>query len=363
VKLVRYLATLCAESVAVVWVTLIVLVIAVSLVENAGDLTRLDAGAMTALRLSLYSAISEGYQVLPIATFLGVLVAGTLLARRGELLAVQAAGIDPVRPYLAFFAVALGAAVLGGAMGEIAVPRALAGIERVQEEEMGRADRLTRFYNRRLHYFRNGSLILYLPRVDADSATFFDPVVYHLEGGLIDAIVEAKRMVYRDQRWILEDAERRRVDSTDTERVATLPIPLDIAPRSLIDLAGDPRQMPSREVIALVERRREAGFDATAHRIELHSRFAYPFSVLWLFLLAAPWALHPERRRSLVVSLGSGVVAVAALLSLTHVFRLLALSRKIPTPLGAWGIGLVALLAAPLSFWLYRRYRTRGALW
>ncbi|MEK7703520.1 MAG: LptF/LptG family permease [Myxococcota bacterium] len=362
-RLVRYFAAVCAASVTVVWVTLIVLVIAVSLVENAGNLTRLDAGAMTALRLSVYSAVSEGYQVLPIATFLGVLVAGTLLARRGELLAAQAAGITPQRPYVAFFLVALTAATVGGAIGELAVPRALAALERVQLEELGRADGLTRFYNRRLQYFRYGALILYLPHVDTASAVFYDPVIYHLEAGLIDVIIEAKRMVYEHGTWALEDATRREVASTKVESLPRLDLPLTIEPRSLTDLAGDPRQMASPEVAALVRRRREAGFDATAHRLELHSRLAYPLSVLWLFVLAAPWALHPERRRSLVVSLGAGVVAVALELSLSQVFRLLALGRKIPAPMGSWAIGIVSVCAVPVSYWLYDRYRTRGSVW
>jgi hypothetical protein len=64
----------------------------------------------------------------------------------------------------------------------------------------------------------------------------------------------------------------------------------------------------------------------------------------------------------MAVTLGVGVVVIAVLLALTQVFRLLALGHEIPAPLGAWGVGLVALAFSPASFALYRRYRVRGSV-
>ena len=85
---------------------LLVVMVAVSLVENAGRLSELETGAGgAALRLALYGSAEYAYQVLPVACLIGVLVAGTQMARRGELLAVQAAGIHVARLWLAFLAV------------------------------------------------------------------------------------------------------------------------------------------------------------------------------------------------------------------------------------------------------------------
>ena len=129
-----------------------------------------------------------------------------------------------------------------------------------------------------------------------------------------------------------------------------------------MDLTSDPRVMSSSDVTALVERRQRAGFDAIAYRVELHNRFAFPLSTVCLFLLGAPWALDPNRRRSLAVNLGAGVVAVAIVLSCEQVFRLLALARRIPAPLGAWAIDVLCLACMPLSVLAYRRYVRRGSL-
>ncbi|MEO1173454.1 MAG: LptF/LptG family permease, partial [Myxococcota bacterium] len=132
--------------------------------------------------------------------------------------------------------------------------------------------------------------------------------------------------------------------------------------QDIVEVSGDPRMMRVPAIRALIERRERAGFDVTSHRIELNNRFAYPLNAIWMLAIALPWALHPDRRRSLAVNLGAGVVVIAVLFVVTYFFRLLALSHSIPVPLGAYGIFSVCLLLAPLSAWSYRRYRVRGSV-
>ncbi len=64
---------------------------------------------------------------------------------------------------------------------------------------------------------------------------------------------------------------------------------------------------------------------------------------------------HIDRKRSLAVNLGMGVVAIAVLLTLMYTFRTLALSHHIAAPRGAWALSLSIIAAMPLSFALYRK--------
>jgi lipopolysaccharide export LptBFGC system permease protein LptF len=151
------------------------------------------------------------------------------------------------------------------------------------------------------------------------------------------------------------------VDSPEVRTAVRLALSLRVTPTDLIDVTGNPREMRTSEVRTLIARRRHAGFDVTAHRVELHNRFAFPLSSVWLVLAAVPWALDPDRRRSLAVTLGAGVVAVALELALSQIFRVLALAHKIAAPWGAWGAPAVCIAAIPVSYALYQRRRTRGA--
>jgi len=362
-RLSRYFSSIVAGSIGLVLVVLVVLVVAVTLVENAGDLTDSVAGAKATLWLALFSSVQYAYQVLPIACFLGVLVAGTVLARRGELLAAQAAGISTMRLALSFFAVVVVAATLGAGCGELLVPRSVVGAERVMRDDLQQKSELSRFYNRRLQWYREGDLLVFLSTVDRETQTVESPVVYRFEDSLISEVIEAKALKHGDSGWWLENARVRRASSAEVVELEIMPLGLSIAPLDLIDVTGDPRQMSSLEVRGLVERRQNAGFDATSHLLELHSRFAMPISSIWMFLLVGVWALHPERRRSLAVTLGAGVMAIAVLLAVTHTFRLLALGHKISVALGVWGPGLVSLALIPVSLLAYKRFRVRGSLW
>ncbi|MBI5510496.1 MAG: LptF/LptG family permease [Deltaproteobacteria bacterium] len=361
-RLTLYFASIAAAATGLMCAALVVLVVAVTLVESAGDLTTASAGGSAAFWLCVYSAVQYGYQVLPIACFMGTLVAGTVLAHRGELLAAQAAGLSTLKMAISFFWVAVLVSSLGVTCGEQLVPGAIAGVVRVQREDLQRTSALTRFYDRRLTWFRKADLLLFLPAVDPLTAVFSDPVVYRFADGLIVEVLEAKTLQYSERGWWLANATVRRASDATATVVPTVPLDLHVSPADLIDVTGDPRQLQRDAIDALVRRRQKAGFDTTAHRMELYSRVATPLSALWMFLFISPWALHPSRRRSLAVALGSGVVVIAVLLSLTHLFRLLALSHAIPPALGAWGAGAVTLALLPASFALYHRFRVRGAI-
>lgn len=361
-RLVRYFATTAAAATGLVLVTLAVLVAAVTLVESAGDFAKTEAGFMTALSLSAFGVVQHGYQVLPIACLLGALIAGTLLARRGEILGAQAGGVSSSKLALAFLLVPVVAAGAGAACGELLVPRAITGVERVQREELGRKSELGRFFDKRTQWYREGDLTLHLPAIDRAQNAFRMPEVFRVVDGYLSEVIDAEYLRHDEVGWWLEDATINRVDDGSVQQLPVVRLELSVEPEDLFDATGDPRQMTSAEIASLIVRRENAGLDATAHRIELHSRFSVPLSALWMFVLVAPWALHPERRRSMAVTLGVGVVVIAVLLALTQVFRLLALGHEIPAPLGAWGVGLFALAFSPASFALYRRYRVRGSV-
>jgi lipopolysaccharide export system permease protein len=358
----RYFAAVSAAATLLVWLTLVVLIVAVSLVESAGNLAASDSGLAAALLLVGFNSIRYGFQLLPIACFVGALVAGTVLARSGELLAAQAGGVSALKLAGVFLFVVVVAAGGGAACGEVLVPVAVERGERVLTEQLKSRSDLSNFYNRRLHWFREGDLLLYVGGLDRERRLVAQPIVYRFQDGLIAEVIEAEVMRHDGNTWLLEKARLRAAETAHIEEAEVMPLELRATPSDLLDTIGDPRQMGAPEVRALVERRTKAGFDTTSHRIELHNRYALPLSAIWMFLVVAPWALHPERRRSLAVALGGGVGIIAMLLGVTHVFRALALGHKIPVALGAWGPGLVSLLLMPISFWLYQRYRVRGTI-
>lgn len=221
---------------------------------------------------------------------------------------------------------------------------------------------LTRFYNRRTHWFKHQNLVLYLPIVDSERGVFSKPSIYDMQEGQIREVIEADSLEYVEGRWVLKGARVYRSTGIPFEQHDTLPIAMDVSSRDLIDVTGNPRMVGRTELSRLIVRRRQAGFDSALHQVELHQRIAFPLLAWWLFLLAVPWVIEPKWQRSLVVNLGVGVVVVAATLAISHVFRLLALGHQIHVFLGAWGVSLVCVIGIPISWYAQRRLKIRGHL-
>ena len=362
-KLLLYLARIYSAALLLSLLALVILVVAAGLIEGGGQLAKAASPALTAIRLAGYRALLFTHQMMPAAGFLGALVAGTALARQGELLAIQAAGIPAHRVWRAFFAVALTAAVGSFALGEWVVPQAIAGLEKTKRDDLGAVDAASRFFSQRTRWFHHGDSIIYLPTVDTSAEEFTSPAIYKRRDGLISEATTGKRLRHDGNAWVVDDAHWLRIAPAAYARHEAVTIPLEANPRDLLDIAGDPRKMSAGELLGNIGRRQRTNTPTYRHIIELHNRLAYPLSGLLLLVLVIPWALDPNRGRSLARTLGGGVVAIAIFFTISYMFRLLALGEDIAPFWGAWGINICALLAAPISYRAYERVRRQGRLW
>ena len=194
--------------------------------------------------------------------------------------------------------------------------------------------------------------MMYLPVPGRTGDSFREPILYRMEKGLVAEVLHGHILKYENDSWILHDVERYLPGRGTAEKKPRQDIRLKLSPSDLLDVAGNPRHMQSKDIEQLIKRRNMSGADTTAHALEWHGRKAYPMGILWMCILALPWALKPDRKRSMALNIGSGVVAIGILLTVTHFFRMLCLGQAIPAWLGAWGMGLLSIPFAPISFWL-----------
>ena len=354
-RLARYFAKYYLMAISLTWFALVVLVVAAMLIEKAGQLTKQPEAVTTALKLALLNALPFGYQMLPLACFFALIIVGTFMARRGEWLAAEAGGVKGMGRWGGLAFVTLCCSFGAYAAGETILPMALHKIEHIQRHELKRVDPLTRFYERRNHWYKDADHYLFLPTFDRKKKEFYEPVIYKADEGKLSEIYEGRILRESAEGWFLVDALVWSVNSPKVKQVERLQVHLNASAGNLMDVTGDPRQMTHSEIQRLIEDREKAGFDTAIHILEKEQRIGYPLAALALFFLMLPWALQPALRRSMAVNLGVGVVIISVLLSLSHFVRMLALGQKIPVALGGWGLTLVCLVFMPLSYFLYRR--------
>ena len=353
-KIAFYIARLYAASVLTCVAVLVLLVLSATLMESAGNLSGKADGLRVAMELSALGSIEYAYQVFPVASLLGVLITGTVLARRGELMALQSSGMSVGRQSLPFVMVACMFAVGGLWLGEVALPRTQAEIDSLRLTKLRQKSALNRYFTKELQWFRQGDWMMYLPVSGRTGESFRQPILYRMEEGVVAEVLHAAELRFENDSWILHEVERFLPHRGVSEKKERQGIRLKLSPADLLEAAGNPRHMDSGDIESLIRRRNISGADTTAHALELHGRKAYPLGILWMCVLALPWALKPGRKRSMAVNIGVGVVAIGVLLSATHVFRMLSLGQTIPAWLGAWGMGLLSIPCTPISYWLAR---------
>ena len=147
-KIALYMARIYALSVLSSLAVLVILVLCATLMESAGNLSSKADGLRVALQLSVLGSIEYAYLVFPVASLLGALITGTVLARRGELMALQSTGMSVGRQAFPFLVVASLFSMVGLWLGEVALPTAQAEIDSLRLTKLRQKSALNRYFTK-----------------------------------------------------------------------------------------------------------------------------------------------------------------------------------------------------------------------
>jgi lipopolysaccharide export system permease protein len=298
--------------------------------------------------LRLFSYILPAFLeiTVPMALLLAVLIAFGRLASDSEITALRTAGVSLyqlLRPVLLFasvisvaalavsaYARPWGNAMLRNSLYEIAKTRASAGIK-----EKVFVDEFT-------------GLVIYVDRVEAPGNTLHgilisdnrDPAQRNTVVARVGALVHNERQHALTLRlqdgsvhaFYQKDKSYHRTDFT------TYDISLDLAATlaKLKPREREPNELSTKELAALIERKRSAGDPTAPEEVEWHRRFSIPFACLAFATIAVPFGMRP----SLAVR-SRGFMVSVVLIFIYYVF--LTLGEN---------LGTRGLLPAALALWL-----------
>lgn len=339
----------------------LVVVVAVSMVvEDVRLFARSEtatAGTMLAI-LGLRSLIYS-HQMVPMASFLAVLMWGALAARSGELTAAYVGGYSPWRLARPLLLVAAGLSVATFLVGELLVPPAANALVRIRSYDLYGKDPLAGALRRRAAWYRDGRYLLHLPRVDLQRREFHDPEVFEVDGGgAVLSWWQARTLVRVDQTWELLQGVHHALPpdgAVRPESFERLTLPLVVAPQDLIDLSGEPQQLTMSQLGDTIGRRRRTGRQARFHELQWHQRLVYPLSLFVLVLISLPLALVPRRDRGLTGALGSGSAVAALTYSIAYLFQSMVAAGDIAAVWGAWLPAGVTAVAASVLYLAIKR--------
>jgi lipopolysaccharide export LptBFGC system permease protein LptF len=326
------------------------------------------AWGKAALELYANMAAVVAYQLAPAALIIAAALLVTLLSRRGELTALFALGVRPLRLALpiAAFAAVLGVGLFW--LGEKVVVRADARAEEIQVKRFNRwGDWAT--YHTGSSWLRGKEGRIFHLGLSVDGG--WEPATV-LEIALpfrLARRIDARRLepaggppLPGGARWWLFDATETTYGldggpgGTITERHAE--VLQEVFPETATDLelrSGRPRQLPWRQLREQVRLRAQAGQPAREYELALAERAAQPVQVVPAALAALGIALSLQRtrRRS---PLAGAVAAGIALSMVLWAASVIAHAVSMGGGLSPWAAGsLPALVSALLAVAAFRR--------
>jgi lipopolysaccharide export system permease protein len=299
------------------------------------------------------------YQLAPVAMIIAAALLVTLLSRHGELTALFALGVRPLRLVgpIAAFAAVRGIALFS--LGELVVVRADARAEEIQVKRFNRwGDWAT--YHAGSSWLRGKFGRIYHLGPARDGGWEPATVLEIAPPFRLSRRIDARRIEPAGPgRWRFLEAVETRYElhggpggTIAERRVAVL---TELFPESPADLelrSGRPRQLPWRQLREQLRRREKGGQRAREYEAALAERAAVPVQVIAAALAALGLTLklqRPRRRTPLAGAVALGMALSMVLWAASVVAHALAVSGGVEPWLATAIPGLVSALIAVLT--------------
>ena len=305
------------------------------------------------VRLFVYKLPEVVVMTLPMASLLSALLTFGRLSSQSEIVALRAAGIAfrrIIRPVLAASVlVSLGAILLN----ETIVPLSNRAAQNIMRYEIAR-ERPTLL--REQVFLRDESegvlqRVIYISRLRQNLGTMDDILIQEFEEGAMKRIVSAKRGIWKDGEWWLEDGKAFEVKKDRSVKLlfafARQKLPLQLGPAEVAQTSQRPSEMSAWQLWGHISVMSKQGADLAPLWVLFHLKIAVPWACVILAVLGASLGVGPQRS-------GAGVGLAMSVLIVFAYYVVMSFSRSfgeagiIPPVAAAWLPNLIFLAVAGL---------------
>ncbi|UWQ17154.1 LPS export ABC transporter permease LptG [Jannaschia sp. M317] len=352
--LARYIARRFLWLVFMVTMVFTGLLLPIDLMEQLRRLDGQDAGVGDGFRLAALNLPAALYQILPLIVILATLALFLSLARSSELVVIRAAGRSAIRALLS----PVLAAILLGGLALLIVNPIVATTQGVYEREIARyrtgGTSSVMSVSEEGVWLRqgdaSGQTVIRAARSSLGGTVLFEATFlsFDADGTPVERI-DATRAELSDGDWLLEDAKRWPLGTSDNPERDAQAVPVATIPSTLTedqirDSFGVPSSIPIFQLPAFIRQLDAAGFSGRTHRVWLHMELANPFMLAAMVMIGAAFTMRHARAGQ------SGTMVLLALLFGFGIFFLRSFAQtlgengQLPVALAAWSPPLAAIL-------------------
>jgi LPS export ABC transporter permease LptF/LPS export ABC transporter permease LptG len=332
-------------------VTFLMLILIFTLFELLGDILRNQISPLVVGEYLLSVSPYFLYNITPLAVLLAVLITFGLMQRSSEIIAIKATGISIYRIVLPVLVVASLLATGLFFFDQFYLPHANKRQDALRNLIKGKPAQ-TYLNPERKWIFGQHSSIYYYRFFDSERDQFgnlsvfqFDPATFQLTHR-----VYAERAHWEGnlQRWICEQGWERTLRGPAIENYRTYDVSTFAAinepPVYFKKEVKQSSEMNYEELRRYIHDLQQSGFDVVRLKVQLQKKFAFPFIVLVMAVLAVPFSLSASKRGAITgVAVAVGIAVVYTVVS--NLFEAMGNVSQLPPVLAAWSPDLIFGLA------------------
>ncbi len=353
----RYLGRKFLQILGFAIVAFLSIFIIVDLIENLDKFINNNVPWNYAVMYYIYYIPFILVLVLPVSALIASLFSIGNLARQNEIVAMKASGISLYRIFLPVYALAFLVSVVGIGVANSAVPWGSENMQRIEREFDTKKQRKKikqRLYQIYLQDEQGNAISI--RHFDLDTQVANVVSIRNFEGTRLMRRIDARKMVWRDSLWLLQDGFVR--EFSDQDEIAK---PFDsrefvetsLRPGNIENLIRKPEEMSYGQLKQFIEEVRRNGGKVERWVVDMHLKLSLPFASFIIVLFGAPLSSSQTRRSGAAKGFGISLVVTFIYFGILKTAQAMGHNGHLPPLPAAWlanilfGLaGVVVLLRA-----------------
>jgi lipopolysaccharide export system permease protein len=299
----RYLISFFTTKLLWAVLAAIVIFVVMDLAENLDDFIDNNAPASIIFRYYYLFVPYIFYLVLPVAALLATLFTIGGMTVSNELTAIKVAGVPFLRPLFMLTLATCGWAFFAYVLGETLIPSANHERMNIMRYEVKKVPRESGALKGRIYVQMESDRQLYIDHYRAETKEAFGVRLLTVENGKVINRIDAAKMIWLNDNWILQDANEMAFKGMDSvgcpvlwEQSIKLKISGDyLRPDELEKVQTKPEEMNASQLQEFLSRFRRIGGESRRWEVELYAKAAHPVAAIIIVVFGAPIAAVRRR--------------------------------------------------------------------
>lgn len=292
--------------------------------------------------------------IMPVATLLATVFSVGTLARHNELVAMKGLGFSLYQVIGTLLFMGLMVGIFNFVMAEGIVPPANRQREEIEWEYLKRRANRSEQRILDIEIQEPPDKIVVIGYYDQKMQKAGRIKIESYQNHHLVSRIDAAIMFWNGQQWVINEGYKRIFRDEIEIEAEPIDKPLyfnfRFTPKELQSTQIKPEELSIRELYQFTKRIRDSGGEVKQWMTDLHLRFAYPLSNLFIVLLSVPLAYN-RRKKSIAVGFGISLIIVFFYFGIIKMGQTLGHSGSVAPLISAWmgniiaGVGGIVTLA------------------